>query len=69
LGNKNPEWKEWWQTIKKFTEEQIQESMELTHSNKHGYQLELQAYQTSFPNFKYEPPNFIYVELETILEH
>jgi hypothetical protein len=69
LGNKNPNWKEWWQTIKKFTEEQIQESMELTHFNEHGYQLELQAYQTSFLNFKYEPPNFIYVELETILEY
>jgi hypothetical protein len=31
LGNKNPKWKEWWQTIQEFTEEQIQESMVLAH--------------------------------------
>jgi hypothetical protein len=23
LGDKNPKWKEWWQTIREFTEEQI----------------------------------------------
>jgi hypothetical protein len=30
LGDKNPKWKMWWQTVQEFTEEQIQENMELT---------------------------------------
>jgi hypothetical protein len=28
LGNKNPKWKELWQTIQEFIEEQIKENME-----------------------------------------
>jgi hypothetical protein len=31
LGDRNSKWKEWWQTIQEFIEEQIQESMELVH--------------------------------------
>ncbi len=42
--NKNPEWKEWWQTIQKFIEEWIQENMELAHFNEQSYQLELHTY-------------------------
>jgi hypothetical protein len=30
-----------------------------------SYQLELQAYQTVFPDFKYKPPSFIFVEIGT----
>ncbi len=37
--------------------------MELAHSDEHNYQLELHAYQTTFPHFKYEPPSFVYVEI------
>jgi hypothetical protein len=33
LEKKNPKWKEWWQTIQKFTKEQIQENMELIRFN------------------------------------
>jgi hypothetical protein len=33
LETKNPKWKEWWQTIQKFTKEQIQENMELIRFN------------------------------------
>jgi hypothetical protein len=29
------------------------------------YQLELQAYQTTFPNFEYDPPIFVFVEIRT----
>jgi hypothetical protein len=39
--------------------------MELAHSDEQSYQLELHAYQTTFPNFKYEPPNFVFVEIGT----
>ncbi len=39
--------------------------MELVHSNEQNYQLELQAYQIDFPNFKYKPPSFIFVEIGT----
>jgi hypothetical protein len=39
--------------------------MELAHSNKYGYQLELQTYQTTFPNFKYKSLQFAYVEIGT----
>jgi len=65
LGDKNPKWKEWWQTSQEFTEEQIQESMDLTHSNEYSYQLELQAYQTTSPNFKYELFSFVSMEIKT----
>ncbi len=56
LGIRNPKWKEWWQTIQKFTKEQIQENMELVRSNEQGFQLELQTYQTTSPDFKYKTP-------------
>jgi hypothetical protein len=65
LGDRNPKWKEWWQTIQEFTKEQIQDNMELAYSNEHSYQLELQAYQIAFFNFKYEPPDFVFMEIGT----
>jgi hypothetical protein len=37
--------------------------MELAHFDEHSYQLELHAYQIVFPEFKYKPPNFVYVEI------
>jgi hypothetical protein len=40
--------------------------MELVHSHEQSYQLQLYAYQTAFPDFKYEPPSFISVEIGTI---
>ncbi len=40
--------------------------MELVHSVKQSYQLELHAYQTFFANFKYETPSFLFVEIGTI---
>jgi hypothetical protein len=39
--------------------------MELACFNEQNYQLELQTYQTTFPNFKYKPPSFIFVETGT----
>jgi hypothetical protein len=39
--------------------------MELAPSNEQGYQLEMQAYQTIFLNFKYKPLSFVYVEIRT----
>jgi hypothetical protein len=33
LGDKNPKWKEWWQTGQEFTKEHIQEIMELAYFN------------------------------------
>lgn len=48
LGDKNPKWKEWWQMIQQFMEEHG-----ATYVDEHVYQLELQAYQTTFPIFKY----------------
>ncbi len=58
LGDKNPKWEEWWQFFQEFIEEQIQESMELARYDEQNYQLELHAYQTTFLNFKYIPPQF-----------
>jgi hypothetical protein len=29
LGDRNPKWKEWWQTVQEFIEEQIQNNVEL----------------------------------------
>jgi hypothetical protein len=37
LGDKNPKWKEWWQIVQEFMEEQIQKNMELAHSDEQGY--------------------------------
>jgi hypothetical protein len=37
--------------------------MELAYSDEQNYQLELYAYRTSFPNFKYKPPSFMFVEI------
>jgi hypothetical protein len=39
--------------------------MELTCFDEQSYQLELQAYQTVFPDFKYEPSSFVFVEIGT----
>jgi hypothetical protein len=33
LGDKNPKWKEWWQTIQEFMEELIQESIDALPSS------------------------------------
>jgi hypothetical protein len=65
LGDKNPKWKEWWQTVQMFIEVHILENMELAHSEEQSYQLELQAYCIVFPNFKYELPSFVYEEIGT----
>jgi hypothetical protein len=39
--------------------------MELAHSDEQSYQLELHTHRTAFLDFKYEPPNFVYVEIKT----
>jgi hypothetical protein len=39
--------------------------MELAHSDEHNYQLELHAYQITFLDFKYKPPNFVFMEIGT----
>jgi len=65
LGNINPKWKEWWQTIQKFTEEHIEDNMELVCFDEQSYQLELHNYQTAFLDFKYKPLNFISMEIKT----
>jgi adenylosuccinate synthase len=65
LGDRNPKWKEWWQTIEQFTKEQIQESMELSRCNEQGLQLELHAYRTTFLDFKYKPPSFVFAKNKT----
>jgi hypothetical protein len=39
--------------------------VELVQFDEQSYQVELQVYQIAFPNFKYEPPSFVYVEIET----
>jgi hypothetical protein len=41
LGDRNPKWKEWWQIVQEFIEEQIQNNMELARSNEQNYQLKL----------------------------
>jgi hypothetical protein len=40
-------------------------NMELTCSDEQSYQLELQVYRTTFLDFKYEPFNFVFVEIRT----
>jgi hypothetical protein len=66
LGYRNPKWKEWWQTIQEFIGEQIHDSMELVCFDEQSYQLELQAYQITFPDFKYEPLSFCMWKLEPL---
>jgi len=39
--------------------------MELAHFDEQSYRLELQAYKTYFPDLKYEPPNFVSMEIGT----
>jgi hypothetical protein len=39
--------------------------MELARFNEQGYQLELHTYQTTFLDFKYELPSFVFVEIRT----
>jgi hypothetical protein len=39
--------------------------MELAYSDEQSYQLELHAYQIAFPDFKYELPNFVFMEIGT----
>jgi hypothetical protein len=39
--------------------------MELARFDEQSYQLELHAYWTTFPNFKYEPFSFVFVEIIT----
>jgi hypothetical protein len=39
--------------------------MELAHFDEQSYQLKRQAYQIVFPNFKYEPSSFVFVEIGT----
>jgi hypothetical protein len=63
LGDKNPKWKEWWQIVQGFQEEQIQDSMELACFNEESCQLELQAYRTAFLDFKYKPLSFVSMEI------
>ncbi len=65
LGDRNPKWKEWWQIIQEFKEEQMQENMELACSDEQSYQLELHAYRIAFPNFKYELFSFVSMEIGT----
>jgi hypothetical protein len=42
--------------------------MELVRFDEQSYQLELQAYQIVFPDFKYEPMNLCLWKLEPILK-
>jgi hypothetical protein len=66
LGDRNPKWKEWWKTVQEFTEEEIQDRVELVPSNnEQNYQLELEAYQNVFPDFKYEPSSLVSMEIRT----
>jgi hypothetical protein len=37
----------------------------INHSGEQVYQLELQVYQTTFPNFKYEPPSFVSTKIRS----
>jgi hypothetical protein len=39
--------------------------MELVHFHGQSFQLKLYTHQTVFPNFKYKPPSFVYVEIGT----
>ncbi len=65
LGDRNLKCKEWRQSVQKFTKEQIQDNIELAHSGEQSYQLELQAYQIAFLDFKYKPLSFVFVEIGT----
>jgi hypothetical protein len=61
LGDKNPKWKEWWQIVQEFTEEQIQENVELARFDEQSYQFGATHISNCFP-FKYEPPSFFIYE-------
>jgi hypothetical protein len=65
LGDRNPKWKEWWQTVQEFIEEQIHDNMELVHYDEGSYLPEPQAYQFAVLDCKYEPPSFVFVEIGT----
>jgi hypothetical protein len=63
LGNRNSKWKEWWQIVQEFIEEHIHDNMELAHSDEQSYKLELQVYQITLLDFKYETPSLVSVEM------
>jgi hypothetical protein len=44
LVDKNPKWKEWWQTIQDITEEYIQDSLEIVRVDEEAYLNELVTY-------------------------
>jgi hypothetical protein len=45
--------------------ELIEDNMKLAHFDEQSYQLELQAYQISFLDFKYKPLSFVSMEVGT----
>jgi hypothetical protein len=69
LETKNPKWKEWWQTVQEFIEEQIFKIMELVYYDEHSYQLELQAHQTAFLDFNMNILVSYMWKLEPIAKH
>jgi hypothetical protein len=54
LANKNPKWKEWWQSVYKIIEEQIQDNLEIACANEEAYLYELVAYEMQFLEYKYD---------------
>jgi hypothetical protein len=42
--------------------------MELVHFDEQNYQIQLHTYWIVFPNFKYEAPSFVFVEIGPIAE-
>ncbi len=45
LVDKNPKWKEWWQTVQEIMEEQIHDSLEIAHVDEEAYLNEPVAYK------------------------
>ncbi len=64
LANKNPKWKDWWQTMQKITKEQIQDNLEIVCANEDAYLYELVTYKMQFLEYKYDWLSSKLIEIE-----
>lgn len=54
LMDRNPKWKEWCQIMQEIKEEQIQNNLEIAHTDEEAYMFELVAYRIQFLEYTYD---------------
>lgn len=64
LMDRNPKWKEWCQIMQEIKEEQIQNNLEIAHTDEEAYMFELVAYRIQFLEYTYDWLNSKLIEIE-----